>query len=159
MPDYSSFLAQRKSEAIVGTLYGSGNAKSINESIKKRLKFRGTQAVTTSGGGGGGGGSFPPPTNFDVINGGLGQDVIAVSWVLPVYTQSSGPPTGYQVSIKPAVSSAGEFYDTVDTSYTFMNLSPSTEYILSVRAVYSSGSSAFVLLPNGSVTTTTGGPN
>ena len=157
MPDYSSALYLRKAQAMVGGDYNSSGARSTDQSIKKRLKFMGTQKNLLGNGGGGGGGggggnsTAQPPTN--VTFGNITTSSFRVSWSAPA--SSSHTLTAYRVRY--GTTSNINFTTSLypSSGLTFMDLGGGSgiTYYVWIGAVYDGGTSE-VYSTMASVTTT-----
>ena len=146
MPDYSSALYLRKAQAMIGGDYNSSGARSIDQSIKKRLKFMGTQKNLLGNGGGNGGGggggvstTAQPPTN--VTFGDITTRSFRVNWSAPAL--SSYTLTSYRVRYGTTsnINSTSSVYTTSDATFIDVAAASGTTYYVWVGAVYDGGMS------------------
>ena len=170
MPDYSSALYLRKAQAMIGGDYNSSGARSTDQSVKKRLKFMGTQKNLSgngggngngNGGGGGGGGggvssTAQPPTNVTVGN--ITTTSFRVNWSAPA--SSSYTLTSYRViygtNSNINLNFNSSLYTTSSATFIDVAAASGTTYYVWVGAVYDGGTSE-VYSTRASVTTASPG--
>ncbi|KAI6661005.1 Phosphatidylinositol phosphatase PTPRQ-like [Oopsacas minuta] len=77
------------------------------------------------------------PTNFQLVT--LSATQILSTCGPPPVLEQNGQITGYEFSVHSSTNSTLQIYSTTQTSYTFQNLQPNTQYTIQIRAINSIG--------------------